>query len=85
MINEDLHENWRALSFRSDAELANVPHQVARRNESAHWELITDNASTTIAYLKGKGIDQIASSRLSLEQIAVQILKGMEKGQGDRP
>jgi ABC-2 type transport system ATP-binding protein len=74
-IKEDLTEKWGKISFRSESDLADIPGSVQQRHERPWRELICDDAPTTLAWLKDKGIEEIQSSRLPLEKITVQILK----------
>lgn len=80
-IKEDLTENWRKLTFRCEADLNGIPRSIQQRSEHPWREVISTQASTTTAWLEAQGVEDIQSSRLSLEKISVQILKqsGLEQ------
>jgi ABC-type multidrug transport system ATPase subunit len=87
-VKEDLAQHWRKLTFRSDRELGELPNQVALKvlgnvhtndnlqaNFSKEYEVISSNLESTQLFLEHIGAECIQSSRLSIEQICVQILK----------
>lgn len=74
-VKEDLAEKWRRLSFRSEAPVADLPHAITTQCQPPFYELITDDANATIQQLRSEGISEVESSRLSIEKIAVEILK----------
>ena len=74
-VKEDLVENWRTLTFRFEKSLEQIPNVVQHKSEHPYHELISDNADATIQFLTDCGVEDIESSRLSIEKIAVQILK----------
>jgi ABC-2 type transport system ATP-binding protein len=84
-LKEDLAQHWRKLTFRSNRELGALPDQVAlkisndsdpaARNAAMEYEVISSNEKSTRYFLEQAGVQSIQSSRLSLEQICVQILK----------
>ncbi|MDP6096228.1 MAG: ABC transporter ATP-binding protein [Gammaproteobacteria bacterium] len=82
-VKEDLSENWRRLSFRCENDLGQIPHVMEKRSEHHQYDLISDNANASIQYLNNKGVADIESSRLSIEKIAVQILKNSAMENGD--
>lgn len=81
-IKEDLTENWRKLTFRSEGNLNGIPRSIVQRSEHPWREVISSQASTTTAWLEAQGVDDVQSSRLSLEKISVQILKQNTLEQG---
>ena len=74
-IKEDLAEKWRRLSFRSEHPIEDIPNLVSAQRQAPYYELVTDNATATLERLQAVGIEEIESSRLSIEKIAVEILK----------
>jgi ABC-2 type transport system ATP-binding protein len=90
-IKEDLAQHWRKITFRSDRDLGELPNQVALKvfagdsngegegdaqpNFSKEYEVISNNQQSTRMFLEQAGAEGIQSSRLSIEQICVQILK----------
>jgi len=74
-VKEDLAENWRKLTFRFEKSLEQIPHVLQHKSDHPYHELVSDDADATIQFLTDSGVDDIESSRLSIEKIAVQILK----------
>jgi ABC-2 type transport system ATP-binding protein len=88
-VKEDLAQHWRKITFRSNRELGELPNQVAMKvfvddrdsgtdlqpNFSKEYEVISSNQESTRMFLEHAGAEGIQSSRLSIEQICVQILK----------
>ncbi|MDA1371094.1 MAG: ABC transporter ATP-binding protein [Proteobacteria bacterium] len=74
-IKEDLAESWRKVTCRIEKPLQKIPNVLQHKSEPPFHELISDNAEATIKFLNEQGAEGIESSRLSIEKIAVQILK----------
>jgi ABC-2 type transport system ATP-binding protein len=84
---DELAQHWRKFTFRSAGELGALPGQVAlkmassdsagvvSRNSTMDYEVISSNGESTRLFLEHAGVQRIETSRLSLEQICVQILK----------
>lgn len=72
---EELGERWRRVSFRladDSPELVGVVHH--RRVRSEH-QVITSHAEATLAELRSLGAEAVEVSRMTVDEIAVQILK----------
>ena len=74
-IKEDLAEKWRKLCFRHEKSLASIPHVLSHKSEHPYYELISENSAGTLEHLQQLGVKDVDVSRLSIEQITVQILK----------
>lgn len=74
-VKEDLAERWRRITFRSENPFVDIPNVVTKQCQDRYYELISDNADVTIQAIKDTGIADIDSSRLSIEKIAVEILR----------
>lgn len=88
-VKEDLAQHWRKLTFRTDRDLGELPNQVALKvfgtasdkgddvqpGFSKEYEVISSNQQSTRMFLEHAGVENLQSSRLSIEQICVQILK----------
>lgn len=86
-IKDDLAQHWRRITFRSDRDLGELPNQVAikvfgndaradaKPDSRKEYEVISSNLQSTLLFLEHAGAENIQSSRLSIEQICVQILK----------
>lgn len=83
-IKEDLLETWRSLSFRSEQALGDIPHALSVRSEPPYQQVISDDAATTVNYLRQQGIDHIDQTPMSAGQIAIRILRqAMGSDQGE--
>jgi len=74
-IKDDLTDNWRRIAFRFDKALGEIPGTVNLKTEGYVFEVITDQQAETLSHLERIGAEAITASRLSLEQISVQILR----------
>jgi ABC-2 type transport system ATP-binding protein len=86
-MKDELVQHWRKLTFRSAGELGALPDQVTltmassesgdtlSRKSTMDYEVISSNGESTRLFLEHAGVQRIETSRLSLEQICVQILK----------
>ncbi len=78
-IKEDLAENWRRVTYRSEFPPANIPNYISQKGEHPYYELITDDGNNAMQFLTDAGATNIEGSRLSIEKIAVEILKNSAK------
>ena len=78
-VKEDLAENWRSITFRFEKSLEQIPNVVQHKSEHPYHEIVSEDANSTIQFLTDCGVEGIESSRLSIEKIAVQILKESAK------
>jgi len=76
-VKEDLLERWRLLSFSVDQEIRNAPSAQLVRSELPVQKLISSDHQSTLQFLENEGVLDIAVSRMSTEEIAVQVLKKM--------
>lgn len=86
-VKEDLAEQWRRITFSSDRRLGELPNQIAIKVhgvdgepapaavQQREYEVISSNHHSTLLFLEQMGARQIQCSRLTIEQICVQILK----------
>ncbi len=71
-----LTERWRRISFRlADSDVA-VPGAVEYRRVHAEHQVVSSEAEATLASLRDLGASSIEESRMSIDEIAVAILKG---------
>jgi ABC-2 type transport system ATP-binding protein len=73
---DDLIEQWRKLSFRLSGDSRTWPEVVDHGRDGDDHHVITSDFNTTLAQLQAAGAENIQDFRLSIEEIAVQILKG---------
>jgi ABC-2 type transport system ATP-binding protein len=83
-IKDDLTQHWRRFTFRYSGDLGDIPDSVNVKTDGNTHEVISKNADSTRAYLSRLGADAVESSRISIEQITIQILRQASK-QNTRP
>jgi ABC-2 type transport system ATP-binding protein len=73
---DGLTERWRRISFRlADTDVA-VAAAVEYRRVRAEHQVVTDDGEATLAHLRELGAEAIEQSRMTIDEIAVAILKG---------
>jgi ABC-type multidrug transport system ATPase subunit len=73
---DDLTERWRRISFHlADADIV-VPSAVEYRRVRAEHQVVTENGDAALAHLRELGAEAIEQSRMTIDEIAVAILKG---------
>ena len=71
-----LTERWRRISFRlTDADVT-VTSAVEYRRVRAEHQVVSDDGEATLAHLRELGAQAIEQSRMTVDEIAVAILKG---------
>jgi len=78
-IKEDLSQAWRRFTFRKDVLPKNIPNVVTQRSEHPYHELTSSNGAITESFLREQQVEQLESSIVSIEKIAVEILKSSAK------
>lgn len=72
---EDLIENWRRISFKLKSDVHELKHTVHHLREENDHRIISSNHRETLKQLKEKGAENITETHMSIEDIAVCILK----------
>jgi ABC-2 type transport system ATP-binding protein len=72
---DELSESWRRVSFRLQEEDVELPGVVEHRRVRAEHQVITRDAPATLERLSELGAEAVEVSRMSVDEIAVQILK----------
>ena len=72
---EELGDSWRRVSFRLQQEVVELAGVVEHRRVRAEHQVITRDAPATLEQLSGLGAEAVEVSRMSVDEIAVQILK----------
>lgn len=73
---EDLTEKWRKIAFfleRSEIELESI---VYHHREGHNHQIVSTNFEATLKNLRALGAENIQENHMTIEEIAVQILKG---------
>jgi ABC-2 type transport system ATP-binding protein len=72
---DELSERWRRVSFRLQNEDVELSGIVEHRRVRAEHQVITRDAEATLQQLTELGAEAVEVSRMSVDEIAVQILK----------
>jgi len=72
---DELSERWRRVSFRLPDEEIELPDVVEHRRVRTEHQVITRDAEATLKRLSDLGAEAVEVSRMTVDEIAVQILK----------
>jgi ABC-2 type transport system ATP-binding protein len=72
---EILRQNWRRMAFSGPSELGVVKAAVSLESENSHHQLITADFEKTSKHLSEMGISSVETNAMSVNEIAVEILK----------
>ena len=72
---EDLTENWRRISFKLSEGKKEFSETVLVENEGSSYKIISSRFESTMIELNQLGAENIQETRMSVDEIAVQILK----------
>ncbi len=72
---EELTENWRKISFKLSKEKTDFINTELVELEGNNYKVISNNFEATLDELKNLGAENITETRMSVDEIAVQILK----------
>ena len=72
---DELSERWRRVSFRLQNEEVKLAGVVEHRRVRAEYQVITRDAEATLQQLSELGAEAVEVARMSVDEIAVQILK----------
>jgi ABC-2 type transport system ATP-binding protein len=75
---DDLVEQWRRISFRYSGEIKSLDSAVRINREKDDYILISSNHVVTEAQIKSMGVENVQESMMTIDEIAVEILKGAE-------
>lgn len=73
---DDLLDKWRRISFRTAAEVPTLTAAVEHLTEKNEHQVISANVDATLEHLKTLGVEGIQETRMTIDEIAVEILKG---------
>ena len=73
---DDLIEKWRRLSFAATSDNLKLEGVVSHKHENGRHIVITPDFEKTERQLTGMGIGGVETVRMSIDEIAVQIMKG---------
>jgi len=72
---DELSERWRRVSFRLRNEVVELPGLVEHRRVRTEHQVITQDVDATLRQLSELGAEAVEVARMSVDEIAVQILK----------
>jgi ABC-2 type transport system ATP-binding protein len=72
---DDLLERWRRISFRHEGPLNGIEGIVHRQSEGGSHRVISADHRATIDRLRSIGADGIEATRMTLDEIAVEIIR----------
>jgi ABC-2 type transport system ATP-binding protein len=73
---EELSDRWRKITFRLANEAIAFKSMVSHRQEGSDHQIISSDFAETMNQLEELGAENIQETHLSIEEIAIQILKG---------
>ncbi len=73
---EDLNDRWRRITFRLAADNIALESIVSHRREGNDHQVVSSDFDSTLRQLRELGAENVQELRMSIEEIAVQILKG---------
>jgi ABC-2 type transport system ATP-binding protein len=73
---EDLNDRWRKMTFRLAKENITFQSVVSHQREGIDHQVISSDFESTLHQLQKLGAENVQDFRMSIEEIAVQILKG---------
>jgi ABC-2 type transport system ATP-binding protein len=73
---DDLVDHWRRIRFQHTEPLSSLDGVMQHERDGRLHELVTPDGDKTAAELAARGAESIAIEPLTLEEIAVQIMKG---------
>jgi len=74
-VADDLEYHWRRVTFSATKLVDELPGRVSIRRDGSEYDVVTRDESVTLDHLRRIGAASIMTSRLSVEQICVQLLK----------
>lgn len=75
VAKDDLTDNWRKISFRLDGERKDFAKTINVNNQGENYKIISTDFNKTIEQLRSLGAQNILDTRMSIDEIAVEILK----------
>jgi len=73
---DGLVEAWRRITFGAPRQLADLPGVHRHRTDGRVQQVVSMDAERTVAALRDAGAQQVETARMTLDEIAVEIMKG---------
>ncbi len=80
-LKDDLTDNWRKISFRLEGSSFTFLAMVSHQREGNDHQIISSDYEKTLKQLTAAGARNIRENRLSIEEIAVYILRDIDQEQ----
>jgi len=77
---DDLLDQWRTISFRYSGNDLSLNSVVLHQQEGSTHRVVSSNHQKTLENLKRIGVENIQETRMTIDEIAVQILKESKNG-----
>jgi ABC-2 type transport system ATP-binding protein len=77
---EDLTEKWAKLAFSSSKTIKQAKGLVEIQKAGDNYQAVSEDGEKSVAALRSLGVTQWTKTRMSIEEIAVHILKGAVNG-----
>lgn len=76
---DDLTDNWRTITFKLDKHDIKIKDTVNIKVDENEFKVISSDYNSTIGQIKELGAENIIETRLSIDEIAVEILRSNKK------
>jgi len=76
---DDLTDNWRSLTFKLDNQVTDIKDVEKMTSEGSDYKVISSNFESTMEHLRELNADNINEARMSIDEIAVEILRSNKK------
>jgi ABC-2 type transport system ATP-binding protein len=73
---DDLMDAWRRVTFRKSGDLVTPAGTVSHEREESSHRIVSSDFTATLQDLRAQGVDSMQDTRMSIDEIAVEILKG---------
>lgn len=73
---DDLLDKWRRITFRKSGDTLEIAAAVTHEREGDNHRVVTSDSGATLENLKNLGADSLQQTRMNIDEIAVEILKG---------
>lgn len=76
---DDLTDNWKTITFKLDKDDVNFKDIVSIKKDGNEYKVISSNYNSTIQHIKELRAENIIEARMSIDEIAVEILRSNKK------
>lgn len=76
---DDLTDKWRKISFQLNDNNIELKSVESKKTEGKNFQVVSSDHETTLSQLQEIGAENVTANRMTIDEIAVQILKGVKK------